>query len=240
MTRVSLRRTVVRLSVLVALGLIAAGSAGAVTITSWVGGKAAVPQVVTAAGSCPGTVVTINGSGFVNDGGSPASVSGRPVGRSRIGSTRCFARTGAAQRTARSSSAPGLAPPLLARLPSSTRASRRPPRRLHPRLSRSRPSGEEREEAHADGSGFVGTTSVRIGTKAPRTRSPRQPHVRDRAGRREGRPAHDRGHEQQGKREGGVPEDRVAGPRPCSDRPPGTRREAGSFCGYLATIETQS
>ena len=68
-TRVLLR-TALCLSVLVTLGLVAAGSAGAVTITSWVGGKAAVPAVVTAtSAACPGTMIMLTGSGFVNDGG---------------------------------------------------------------------------------------------------------------------------------------------------------------------------
>src|SRR5262245_22365954 len=58
------------LSLLFALGLIAAGTAGAVTITSWQGGKGATPAIVTAnSASCPGTMTTINGTGFVNDGG---------------------------------------------------------------------------------------------------------------------------------------------------------------------------
>ena len=42
-TRISLR-TALCLSLLVALGLVVAGSAGAVTITTWVGGKAAVEE----------------------------------------------------------------------------------------------------------------------------------------------------------------------------------------------------
>jgi hypothetical protein len=71
-TRVSLR-TVSCFAVLAALGLVIAGSAGAATVTSWVGGKASVPQVVTAAGNCPGTVIMITGSGFQTDGG-PVSV----------------------------------------------------------------------------------------------------------------------------------------------------------------------
>src|SRR5262249_6778556 len=71
--RVALR-TVFCLSVLVALGLVVAGSAGAATISSWVGGKASVPQIVTAAdGSCRGTMIMITGSGFETDGG-PVSV----------------------------------------------------------------------------------------------------------------------------------------------------------------------
>ena len=90
-------RTAFCLSLLGALGLVAAGSAGAVTITSWAGGKAAVPAVITAPGSCPGTVVTINGTGFVNDGGIVSvTIGGVPAGEIVVGSdTLLFARTGA-------------------------------------------------------------------------------------------------------------------------------------------------
>jgi len=58
----------------VAIAAVTAGTAGAATITMWVGGKASVPQIVTAQGNCPGTVIMITGSGFVTDGG-PVSVS---------------------------------------------------------------------------------------------------------------------------------------------------------------------
>ena len=97
LSRMSLKRMALGLSLLVAVGLVAAGSAGAVTITSWVGGKASVPQVVTAAGNCPGTVVTINGTGFVNDGGiTGVSIGGVPAGEITIGSDSVlFARIGA-------------------------------------------------------------------------------------------------------------------------------------------------
>ena len=97
LSRMSLKRMALGLSLLVAVGLVAAGSAGAVTITSWVGGKASVPQVITAAGTCPGTVVTINGTGFVNDGGiTGVSIGGVPAGEITIGSDSVlFARTGA-------------------------------------------------------------------------------------------------------------------------------------------------
>jgi hypothetical protein len=96
-TRVS-RRTALCLSVLVAFGLVAAGSAGAVTITSWVGGKAAVPAVVTAGGgNCPGTVVFITGSGFVNDGGIVSvTIGGMPASEIIVGSDiYLYARVGA-------------------------------------------------------------------------------------------------------------------------------------------------
>jgi hypothetical protein len=61
------------LAVLVPLGLAVAGAAGAATISSWVGGKTATPALVTAGGgACPATLVMINGSGFVSDGGTPS------------------------------------------------------------------------------------------------------------------------------------------------------------------------
>jgi hypothetical protein len=90
-------RTAVCLSLLGALGLAVAASAGAVTISSWVGGKAAVPSVITAAGSCPGTVVTITGTGFINDGGIVSvTIGGVPAGEIVVGTdTTLFARTGA-------------------------------------------------------------------------------------------------------------------------------------------------
>jgi hypothetical protein len=90
-------RTAFCLSLLGALGLVVAGSAGAVTITSWFGGKAAVPAVVTAPGSCPGTVVTITGTGFVTDGGIVnVTIGGVPAGEIVVGTdTTLFARVGA-------------------------------------------------------------------------------------------------------------------------------------------------
>jgi hypothetical protein len=89
-------RTAFCLSLLGALGLVVAGSAGAVTISSWFGGKSAVPAVVTAAGSCPGTVVTITGTGFISDGGvTGVSIGGVPAGEIIVGTdTTLFARVG--------------------------------------------------------------------------------------------------------------------------------------------------
>ena len=84
-TRVAIRRTALGATLLTALALMAAGSAGAATITSWFGGKASVPQVVTATGNCPGTLITINGSGFVNDGGLSVSIGGVPANQIVIG-----------------------------------------------------------------------------------------------------------------------------------------------------------
>lgn len=84
-TRVAIRRTALGATLLTALALTAAGSAGAATITSWFGGKASVPQIVTATGNCPGTIITINGSGFVNDGGLAVSIGGVPANQIIVG-----------------------------------------------------------------------------------------------------------------------------------------------------------
>jgi hypothetical protein len=94
-TRIFLK-TAFCLSVLVALGLVATGSAGAVTISSWIGGKAAVPAVVTASGTCPGTVVMITGTGFVNDGGVVSvMIGGVPASEIVVGSDiYLYARVG--------------------------------------------------------------------------------------------------------------------------------------------------
>jgi hypothetical protein len=75
----------------------AAATAGAVTITTWVGGKAAVPQVVTASSdSCPGTVTMITGTGFVADGGIVSvMIGGVPASEVIVGSnTVLYARVG--------------------------------------------------------------------------------------------------------------------------------------------------
>jgi hypothetical protein len=80
------------------LGAVAAGSAGAVTITSWQGGKGATPAIVTAAGGhCPPTMTTINGTGFVSDGGVPSvSIGGVPAIEVIVGSdVIMYARVGA-------------------------------------------------------------------------------------------------------------------------------------------------
>jgi hypothetical protein len=158
----------VSLSVLVALGLIAAGSAGAVTISGWVGGKAAVPQVVTAAGNCPGTVVTINGSGFVNDGGiTGVSIGGVPAGEITIGSDSVlFARVGAnatngsvsvsTRLGTATSSTPAVVYPC-----QSTAAATEPPKIDSVSPQRAKAG----KKLTLSGIGFVGTTSVKIGTE---------------------------------------------------------------------------
>jgi hypothetical protein len=82
--------------VLAALGLLVASSAGAATITNWVGGKAATPQLITASGTCPGTVVMINGAGFVSDGGvTSVIIGGVPASEYVVGSDiAIYARVG--------------------------------------------------------------------------------------------------------------------------------------------------
>ena len=82
-----LLRTLFCASVLASFGLAVVGTASALTVTSWVGGKASVPQIVTSAGNCPGTVIMFVGTGFVNDGG-PVSVTigGTPSPQVIVGS----------------------------------------------------------------------------------------------------------------------------------------------------------
>jgi hypothetical protein len=90
-------RTAGCLSVLFALALVASGSAGAVTISGWVGGKAATPDLVTATSvGCPGTVVFITGTGFVSDGGvTGVTIGGVPASEIIVGSDiNLYARVG--------------------------------------------------------------------------------------------------------------------------------------------------
>jgi hypothetical protein len=62
-------RTTVTTAVLMTASLLVAGSALAATITSYSPTTTFIPEV---SGNCVGTSVTINGTGFVNDGGTPA------------------------------------------------------------------------------------------------------------------------------------------------------------------------
>lgn len=101
MTRVVSLKTALCLLTLVALGLAAAGTAGAVTITSWSGPKGTVPQDVTAEGNCPGSTITITGSGFVNDGGvTSVTIGGVPADAIVVGTdSTLFARVGPGAQT---------------------------------------------------------------------------------------------------------------------------------------------
>ena len=90
-------RTAACFSALLALGAVVSGSAGAATITSWIGGKGATPDIVTAGGgACPGTMTTINGTGFVADGGVPSvTIGGVPASEIIVGSNVImYARVG--------------------------------------------------------------------------------------------------------------------------------------------------
>ena len=167
LTRVSLRRTALCASALAALTAVVAGSANAVTITSWVGGKAAVPQVVTAAGTCPGTVITITGTGFVSDGGiTNVMIGGVPAGEITIGSdSTLFARVGAGAQNGSvsvstklgtaTSSTPAIVYPC-----QSTGTSQTAPTIQSVSPQRAKTG----KKLTLTGSGFVGTTSVKIGT----------------------------------------------------------------------------
>jgi hypothetical protein len=151
---------------LVALGLVVAASAGAVTITSWVGGKAAVPQLVTAAGHCPGTVVTITGTGFVNDGGVVSvMIGGVPATDISVGTdTTLYARVGAG-----ATSGPVVVTTKAGSATASTNAVVYPCQSTgaaatKPTIDFVKP---QRAKAGAKltltGAGFVGTTSVTVG-----------------------------------------------------------------------------
>jgi hypothetical protein len=160
-------RTAFCLSVLVAFGLVAAGSAGAVTITSWVGGKASVPTLVTAGGgACPGTVIMITGTGFVNDGGiSSVSIGGVPASEVIVGSDiYLYARVGAGATSG----------PVVVTTKAGT-ATATPNATVYPCQSTgaatARPAidsvtpqrAKSGKKLTLNGSGFVGTSSVTVG-----------------------------------------------------------------------------
>jgi hypothetical protein len=166
--RVTVGRTAACVALLVCLGLAAASSAGAVTISGWVGGKAAVPTVITAAGSCPGTVITITGTGFVNDGGIVnVMIGGVPAGEITIGSdTTLFARTGAGATngsvsvTTKAGSATSSTPATVYPCQSTAAAE------AAPKIDAVTPQrAKAGTKLTLTGVGFVGTKSVTIGTE---------------------------------------------------------------------------
>jgi len=168
-TRVSLR-TALCLSVLIALGLVAAGSAGAVTIASWVGGKAAVPQVVTAGGgACPSTVIFITGSGFVSDGGIVSvTIGGVPASEIVVGSDQyLYARVGAG-----ATDGPVIVTTKAGTARSTTNAIVWPCQATGAATTKPAIDSVAPQRAKAgkklrlNGSGFVGTTSVMVGGEA--------------------------------------------------------------------------
>jgi hypothetical protein len=150
-------------SVLVAL--VAVGPAGAATITSWRGGSASVPQVVTAAGACPGTVITITGTGFVSDGG----VTGVMIGNVPAGEiipstdTTLFARVGAGATngpvsvTTRAGTVTASSPAIVTPCQAGGGATAKPDIvSVKPQRAKSG------KKLTISGGGFVGTTSVTI------------------------------------------------------------------------------
>ncbi len=82
-----LLRTSVFAAVLASFGLSVVSIAGAATITSWRGGSASVPLIVTAQGTCPGTVILVTGTGFQTDGGGDSvTIGGTPSPTVIVGS----------------------------------------------------------------------------------------------------------------------------------------------------------
>jgi large repetitive protein len=164
-----LLRTFFGAAVLASLAFSVVPTAGAATITSWRGGSASVPLIVTAAGTCPGTVIMINGTGFQTDGG-PVSVTigGVPSPQVIVGSDIALyavvgptAQSGPVVVTtaAGSVTAPGgnaqvypcqatgtaSAAPVISSVPSHLKANGK--------------------KVKVDGSNFVGTTGVTLGTE---------------------------------------------------------------------------
>ena len=161
-------RTAFCLSLLGALGLAAAASAGAVTITSWRGGSASVPAVVTAAGNCPGTVVIITGTGFVNDGGvTNVTIGGVPAGVIVVGTdTTLFARVGAG-----ATSGPLVVTTKAGSATASMNAIVWPCQSVGaatdvPKIDSVSPQrAKGGKKLTLSGNGFVGTTSVKVGSE---------------------------------------------------------------------------
>jgi hypothetical protein len=158
-------RTALCLSVLVALGMLVAGSAGAVTITTWQGGKAATPQLITASGTCPGTVVMINGSGFATEGVTGVSIGGVPASEYVVGSdVALYARVGAGAKngpvTVTTKVGSVTSPVQAVVLPCQATGSAG----LKPTVQSVVPlKAKPGKKVALYGSGFVGTTSVTVG-----------------------------------------------------------------------------
>jgi IPT/TIG domain len=160
-------RTAACISALLALGAIAAASAGAVTITSWVGGKGATPDIVTAGGgACPPTMTTINGTGFVSDGGvTSVSIGGVPASEVIVGSDIVMyarlgvgATSGSLVVTTKAGSATATMKANVVPCQSTGTAAVKP---TIDSVTPQRAKGGKKLTLH--GSGFVGTTSVKVG-----------------------------------------------------------------------------
>jgi hypothetical protein len=154
------------LAVLVPLGLLVAASAGAATISSFVGGKAATPALVTAGGgACPSTVVMVNGTGFVSDGGvTNVTIGGVKATDLFVGSNvALYARVGAGATTG----------PVTVTTPAGTATSATNAVVLPCQATGAAATGPKIQTAtpgkvkggtkiHLLGNGFVGTTSVTV------------------------------------------------------------------------------
>jgi hypothetical protein len=160
-------RTAACLTSLLALGAAAAGSAGAVTITSWIGGKGATPDIVTAGGgACPGTMTTINGTGFVSDGGvTSVMIGGAPSAEVIVGSDSVlYARVGAGATdgsvsvTTRTGTATATMKANVVPCQSTGTAAGKPKIDV---VTPQQAKGGKKIRLY--GSGFVGTTSVKVG-----------------------------------------------------------------------------
>jgi hypothetical protein len=161
-----LLRTLLCSALLIPLGLAVAGSAGAVTITSWVGGKASVPQLVTASGNCPGTIVTINGTGFVSDGGiTSLMIGGVPASEIIVNSdTLLFARVGVGAQSGNivltTPKGSVTATPSVIVYPCQSTAAAT----IAPAIAAVHPLKRKGgKNVTLSGAGFVGTTSVKVG-----------------------------------------------------------------------------
>jgi hypothetical protein len=159
-------RTLLCLGALVALGLVEAGSAGAATITSWIGGKGATPTIVTAGGgACVPTMITVNGSGFVSDGGvRGVTIGGVPASEIIVGSNNIlYARLGAGATngpvvvTTPAGSVTASPNALVVPCQSTGTASGKPT------ISTVTSKAKAGKKIRLLGTGFVGTTSVKVG-----------------------------------------------------------------------------
>jgi IPT/TIG domain len=163
-------RTAACLSALLALGAIVTGSAGAATITSWVGGKGATPDIVTAGGgSCPGTMTTINGRGFVTDGGvTSVTIGGVPSSEVIVGSdTIMYARVGTGATTGSlvvTTPAGAVTATMKATVVPCQSAGTATVKPIIDAVTPQRAKAGKKLTLH--GSGFIGTTSVKVGLGA--------------------------------------------------------------------------
>jgi len=158
-------RTLLCLAMLAALGLVVGGTAGAATITSWIGGKGATPAIVTAGGTaCPPTLITINGSGFVADGGVPSvTIGGVKASEIIVGSNIImYARVGAG-----ATNGPVVVTTPVGTVTASPNINVVPCQSAgaaegKPVITKTTPKAKAGKKIQLFGSGFVGTTSVKV------------------------------------------------------------------------------